>query len=259
VREVLALMLVAACGRFDFDGRAHDAANNSDAMARDGNTAIGSDADVEPACLADYAICDGFEGTDFEPVWTVSSNATLDATVAHRGVQSLHVHTDAIAASDGVNLGVVESSTFGDATEPLYIRAFVRFGSIPVDHMGVIEVSQTSAPAPNTDGVFETATGLVVYSQFTNTSDDTMLQPTLDAWTCLVFEIIRASDNTGKLALTGDDGGELDSVQTDGTPPLGELQLGIAFASSTDSDFQPALDLWIDDVIVANAPVSCAD
>ncbi len=255
MREVLAVVLVAACGRFDFDGRAHDAANESDAMARDG----GGDAGVEPACLASYAICDGFEGSELEPVWTVSSDATLDATVAHRGVQSLHVHADAIAASDGANLGVVESSTFGDAAEPLYIRAFVRLGSIPVDHMGVIEVSQTSTAAPNTDGVFETATGLVVYSQFTNTSADTMFQPTLDAWTCLVFEIIRASDDTGTLALTGDGSGELDGVQTDGTPPLGELQLGIAFANSTDTDMQPALDLWIDDVIVANAPVTCAD
>jgi hypothetical protein len=258
VREVLALMLVAACGRFDFDGRAHDAANNADAMARDG-TAIGSDAGVEPACLASYAICDGFEGSELEPVWTVSSNATLDATVAHRGVQSLHVHTDAIAANDGVNLGVVESSTFGDAAAPIYIRAFVRLGSIPVDHMGVIEVSQTATGAPNTDGVFETATGLVVYSQFTETSYETMFQPALDAWTCLVFEIIRAADSTGKLTLTGDDSGELDNVQTDGTPPLGALQLGIAFANSTDTDFQPALDLWIDDVIVANALVSCTD
>jgi hypothetical protein len=243
------------CARFAFNGNKNDAKNHSDVVVQEG----GGGANPEPACLASYAICDGFEGSELDPVWTVSSGATLDATVAHRGVQSLHVHTDAIAENDGVNLGVVESSTFGDAVEPLYIRAFVRLGSTPVDHMGVIEVSQTSTAAPDTDGVFETATGLVVYSQFTNTSADTMFQPTLDAWTCLVFEIFRASDDTGKLALTGDGSGALDSVQTDGTPPLGELQLGIAFANSTDTDMQPALDLWIDDVIVANAPVTCAD
>src|ERR1700733_960201 len=104
-------MLVAACGRFDFDGRARDAANNSDAPTPSDADRVGSDA-AGPACLASYAICDGFEGADFDPVWTVSSHASLDSTVAHRGVQSLHVHSDALAANDGDNEGVVESSTF---------------------------------------------------------------------------------------------------------------------------------------------------
>ena len=134
----------------------------------------------------------------------------------------------------------------------------MRFAAVPVNHVGVIEAEQSTGPDPMTDGVFDTTTGLVVYSQFTDTSDETMLQPTLDAWACLVFEVVRASDNTGKLVLTGDYAGELDTI-TDGTPPLGELQLGIAFANSTDTQAQPAYDLWIDDVIVAYIPVSCAD
>ena len=256
MRHVLALMLMAACGRFGFDGHTSDAAANvSDVAMRDG--APGSDA-FEPECLSTYAICDGFEGSSFDPVWTASSGATLDSTVAHRGMQSLHVHTDAIAENDGDDEGVIESSTFGSAAAPLYVRAFVRFAAVPVDHVGVIEAEQASGPDPMTDGVFDTTTGLVVYSQFTDTSDETMLQPTLDAWTCLVFEIVRANDNTGKLVLTGDYTGELDTI-TDGMPLLGELQLGIAFANSTDTQPQPPYDLWIDDVIVAYTPVGCAD
>jgi hypothetical protein len=256
VRQVLALMFVAACGRLGFDDRSSDASatKSSDATPPpiDGDTSAS-------ACLTTYAICDGFEGSNFEPVWTVSSGATLDNTVAHRGTQSLHVHTDAIAVNDGDNEGVAETTTFGSATAQLYIRAFVRFAAVPVNHMGVIEAAQATGTDPMTDGVFETNDGLVVYSQFTDTSDETMLQPTLDAWTCLVFEIVRASDSTGELALTGDFSGELDHVQTDGNPPLAALGLGIAFANSTDQTAEPAYDLWIDDVIVAYTPLTCAD
>jgi hypothetical protein len=255
----VALFVVAACGRVGFDGRASDAASANNPDATDAATDAATRDAFASTCLDTYPICDGFEGSNFKPVWTVSARASLDSTVAHSGSQSLHVHTDAIVANDGDNEGVVESTTFSSPTTPLYIRAFVRFGSVPVDHMGVIEALQGSAGDQNTDGVFETATGLVVYSQFTDTSNETMYQPTLDAWTCLAFEIVRATDDTGTLALTGDETAELDHVQTDGNPPLGELQLGIAFANSTDGDPQPAYDVWIDDVIVANVPLTCAD
>jgi hypothetical protein len=45
----------------------------------------------------------------------------------------------------------------------------------------------------------------------------------------------------------------------DGVPDLRRLRRLCAFAESTDMQAQPAFDLWIDDVIAANTPVSCAD
>jgi hypothetical protein len=254
VRQVLVVMLIAACGRFDFDGRAIDAAgstNNADANADTASADSGS------ACA--YAICDGFEAAQLDPIWAATSGVTLDDTVANRGSQSLHVHTDAIAAHDGVDLGIAETTTFGTGFGTLWIRMYARVGAIPVNHLGIIEAIQGSDDNPDTDGLFLTNAGIVVYSQFTNTSDVTMSLPTIDAWTCYVFEIVRADDSTGSLALTGDFSAELDDVQTDGTPPLSALGFGLAFADSTDAVMEPAYDIWIDDVIVANTPVTCAD
>lgn len=51
----------------------------------------------------------------------------------------------------------------------------------------------------------------------------------------------------------------LPSVITDGTPLLSEMALGIGFSGTNVSVAQPLLDVWVDDVIVNNAPVACTD
>jgi hypothetical protein len=37
------------------------------------------------------------------------------------------------------------------------------------------------------------------------------------------------------------------------------MQFGIGFSPSTDSHAQPAMDLWIDDIIIDRAPLTCAE
>jgi hypothetical protein len=236
-------MLVAACGRFDFDGRALDAASSVDTPS-------------SAACA--YELCDGFEGSAIADVWTAIGNVSLDSTVAHRGSQSLHIHSDAVAAGSNVAIGIVETATLGSSNAPINLRVFARFGSLPVNHMGLVGAAQVSDD-PFADGVYETSGGLTVYSEFSNTSVESMVQPTPGDWTCVTFGIVRADDATGSLILGGDGSAELDDVATDGVPRLAAAGVGIAFASSTDVDAEPALDLWIDDVIVANAPLTCAD
>jgi hypothetical protein len=47
---------------------------------------------------------------------------------------------------------------------------------------------------------------------------------------------------------------------TDSTAaPLKTVALGIGFAATNVNDAQPAIDMWIDDVIVHHAPVTCSD
>ena len=46
---------------------------------------------------------------------------------------------------------------------------------------------------------------------------------------------------------------------TDGTPPLHDMDFGIGFAGTNVNGAQPAIDVWIDDVIVNNTPITCAD
>lgn len=249
--------LVAACGRLDFGARgAHDGSIPASDGAIDGADALG---DAAGECLPGYLLCDGFEKTTLAPWWTPSTaGVALDATVAHRGTQSLHLHVDDVPANEGANAIVTETTTFLAASTTIYVRAFARMSAIPDDHLGLIETDQTTA-MPDGDGVFATSSGLTVFSQFSEASMDTGFTPMDGAWTCLVWTVVRATDATGSLALDGDATATLANVQTDGDPPIDEMELGIQLAGPTDMVLQPAIDVWIDDVIVAVSPLTCAD
>nr|MBA3542486.1 hypothetical protein [Deltaproteobacteria bacterium] len=51
----------------------------------------------------------------------------------------------------------------------------------------------------------------------------------------------------------------LSNVTTDSTTPMSLVAFGIGFANGNAPVAQPALDLWVDDVIVDMAPMTCAD
>jgi hypothetical protein len=72
---------------------------------------------------------------------------------------------------------------------------------------------------------------------------------------------VRSTTTTGSLTSSGDLAAlTLPGVKTDSsTSPMTNLFLGMGFSSSNVPVAQPALDLWIDDVIVDAAPVTCAD
>ncbi|HEY3807226.1 MAG TPA: hypothetical protein VGL61_31710 [Kofleriaceae bacterium] len=250
--------LVAACGRLDFGARGrHDGSVPAGDGADDGADALG---DAAGACLPGYLLCDGFEKASLAPWWTSSgSGVALDATVAHRGTQSLHVHVDDVPANEGASAIVTETTTFvASSSTTFYVRAFARMSAIPDDNLGLIETDQTSG-MPDGDGVFATSSGLTVFSQFSEKSRDAGFTPMDGAWTCLVWTVVRATDATGSLVLDGDATASLTNVQTDGNPPIDEMDVGIELAGPTDTVLQPAIDVWIDDVIVAASPLTCAD
>ena len=84
-----------------------------------------------------------------------------------------------------------------------YLRAFIRLGALPVDNLALIEAQQSTG-ATNGDGVFVTSTGLTLFSQFSEKSRDANFVPTVDAWTCVVWNVVRATDSSGSLTLAGD-------------------------------------------------------
>src|SRR5277367_3347261 len=98
MRQLSACMLVlaAACGRLDFGAHVSGDGGNGGDGGDDGDAASASnDGSAAASCLASYLLCDGFETAALASTWTVSpSGVSVDSTVAHRGTQSLHVHTD---------------------------------------------------------------------------------------------------------------------------------------------------------------------
>jgi hypothetical protein len=263
VRHSVAIVgvLVGACGRLEFGTRAASDASAPATDAIDGASGDGDDAGGDAGgCLATYLLCDGFETPDLASWWTPSTTGVaLDATVANRGAQSLHLHVDDVPVNGAGNAFVAEATTFAGSGAPtFYVRAFVRMSAIPDDNLGLIEANQSNM-APEGDGVFATSSGLTVFSQFANKSRDANFTPVDGAWTCLVWTVVRATDGTGSLALGGDATAALDAVQTDSNPAIDNMEFGIQLANSTDTVMQSAIDVWIDDVIVAATPLTCAD
>jgi hypothetical protein len=66
---------------------------------------------------------------------------------------------------------------------------------------------------------------------------------------CLLWSVTRATTATGQVALAGDIGPVIrDDVQTDSVPGLGGSNLTAT---------QPAYELWIDDILIDDAPLTC--
>ena len=247
-----ALLAIAACGRFGFGSLPPPSDGDPpppDTGARD--AAAGS------SCA--FELCDGFEGSALAAVWTpTATGVSIDDTIAHSGTQSLHLHTDAIAVNGGAGAYIAESATFASPNPSFYVRAFLRIAATPVDNVGMLVANQTTA-MPSCDGLFLTSTGFTVFSQFSEKSMDTGFAPATDTWFCAVWNVVRATGPTGMESITGDiPTTTLSNVMTDASPALGQLDLGALFANSTDTSPQPAFDMWVDDVIVSDGPVTCS-
>jgi hypothetical protein len=242
-----ALVVIAACGRYDFSAR-------SDAGASDGP-------DARDPC-AGFDLCDQFEEPSLRSVWMASSGVTLDTTHAHSGTQSVHLHTTQIAPGQTMYIQLGENQTLATAVNPLWVRGWFWMPAFPAagNHSELISVEQMGGGLG--DYLFLYSTATVVYSQFAMATGNTPALGSPGAWFCAVFEVSRAIDATGKLTLSSDIVGPqgLTNVVTDSqATPIRTIWLGIGFAGGNVTANQPALDLWIDDVIVHSAPVTCAD
>ena len=186
------------------------------------------------------------------------TNISLDPSIAHRGGQSMHVFSDPVAAGNGGEFSLDESTTLALNDPTFYVRAYVRLSAQPLDNMRVINATQVSA-APNEDGVYVNPGEMTVFSQFSEKTQSTNESPPTNTWFCVLWTVHRSTTD-GSLALAGDPPMiTLPNTPTDGVPPLSILGFGIEFSATTQMVDEPRIDVWIDDVIVANAPITCAD
>jgi len=249
---VVAVTVVAACGHVDFDGirMLGDGAGSGDGSASDGSQ----------DCSALYELCDGFEGTSFAAVWMVTSNVTIDTTVAHRGASSMHAQTPIVPIGTNSYRQLRQTTTLALDDPTFYVRAWVRISAMPVVNMSFIAVEQSGGP-DNEDAFVLRPTDLAIYSQFANNSNGNGTRPPLDTWFCVLWTVHRDTGNAGSIMLGGDEppAPPLNNLQTDAASPIAIMDFGIAFAGSVVTQQQPAMDVWVDDVIVSSFAVTCAD
>lgn len=263
MRLARACVLLAGCGRFGFgtlgagDSQIGDVGTGSDAIR---DTAGDVSGDAAPACLASYELCDGFETDLNTQIWTAQAGVTVDGTVAHRGTRSVHAHIDATASGTQVYAMLYQTKTLPLGDQIVYVRAYFRLSALPAtnNHMEAITVIQSGGGAG--DYLFVQPDALYVYSQFSLAVMNNGTLPPVGSWFCALWTLDRSTTSSGSITLAGDEPGtSLTATQTDGVPSVDEMAFGIGFSANNVKTAQPALDVWVDDIIVSNAPVTCAD
>jgi hypothetical protein len=258
---VLMAVLVTAtigCGRFGFE-RSDEDAGDSDAKG-DGMLGDGPRADVAAACAFD--LCDGFETPTLDTsLWTVFGNVTRDTSQFHRGAASMRMHVDARNVGQSGFSILSETRTFSTSPSTVWVRAWLRFASLPAGSNGM-ELVALQAMSPD-EGVyvFLNSGDLELYNQLTGASTSNGTTPPLDTWFCIVWKIVLSTTNTGSLDMTSDvvPGITMSNVQTDSSPRLQMLSFGAGFASGNVNVAQPAFDMWLDDVLVDTNALTCTD
>lgn len=194
--------------------------------------------------------------------WLPFGATALDITFSHSGSQSVHVHLAALPAATQGGSGIDVNRSFVTGPATVWIRAWVRLASLPASTNAMELISFVQTGAPNLgDEVFLRAADTQLYHQWNADSGSAGVAPPLNTWFCLVWKVVRATNTTGGSFLTSDvvPAVSLPNTVTDGTPAMDTLSLG-AFFSATNVDVdQPAIDLWIDDVIISDTAVGCAD
>lgn len=270
MRWVLATCALAGCGRYAFDGKldaaGSDAAAPHDAAPHDAADAmLGPDAFNEAAACAGFALCDSFEGSGFSQIWTTDPGVTLDSTRAHRGLQSAHAQIPALATGVTGFSEIDETKTLSGASVPptFYVRAWFFLSGLPAGNNRMEAISIVSAtPSSIGDYTFIHSNDTVIYTQADALNALAGVPPPTNTWFCVVFQVTRGTTSNGSLALTSDVVPSLalsDAITDSDATPIQHIGFGIGFAGTNVFNPQPALDLWIDDVIVDTQPLTCAD
>lgn len=254
------VVVVAGCGRFGF-GHSGDDDVVGDGPRGDGLIGDIPGDDAAQVCPNGLDICDGFEGASIDTsVWMPDAMVTLDTTRAHRGVKSIHVHMPAFSAGTNNYQTLNETKTIMMGATTFYVRAWLWLSALPAGQNGM-ELISAERPGSGGDYVFVFSDSTHVYTQFGLDQSVAMQTVPTASWFCVLFKVVRSTTTTGSLDLSGVGVPTLTlpNVQTDGTQPMTIITMGIGFSGTNVPVAQPALDMWIDDVIVHSSPVTCAD
>jgi hypothetical protein len=252
MRRAWVLVVLAGCGRLGFE----DQPGGGDAAVVDGSSATG---DAGLTCLPSYSVCDDFEAPVVNTeTWQVDSMIAIDTARAHRGASSLHVHMPAFDVGQGNYQFIADAKTVMTAST-FWVRGWFWLSALPAGTNG-LELITAELPGAAGDYVFVRSNRTTVYSQFNDTSNSSAVTAPVNNWFCVLFKVVRSTASTGSLEMSGDvPTVTLPNVRTDGAPPMDRINLGIGFSSTNVTSAQPAMDLWIDDVIIDDAALTCAD
>jgi hypothetical protein len=213
-------------------------------------------------CPSGAVVCDGFETASLAPEWkNVSMNATisLDTSCAYRGSQSLRVQSDPVPSA-GTARGTIVDDDASVVLSDYYVRAFVWWtGPASANSIRLIDIIQSSQPGHGILLAVQNG-GFNIHNTIISADTANMVPLPTDRWTCLQLEVHVGNSGAVKLWIDGSTTPAISMVgiQTMPTPPaapLGQVNVGLGIYGTDTA--QPAIDLHVDEVVIATSPVGC--
>jgi hypothetical protein len=213
--------------------------------------------DGPAVCPGQY--CAGFDDGTYGPFaqdTLENSTVAIDNSFSFRGSSSVHFHTN---ASAGPTECISQIYATGAGATDFFVRAwmYLQPPSLPV-MMRYMLASETVSPYSGTGLITDTDGKLAQYNSIA--VDETKSASALPTgrWVCVEWEVLVG--NPGTLRLWLDDAAVNDltvNERTDPGAPLSRLALGLWVYSSTPGA-RPAVDLWMDEIVVDTKRVGCA-
>jgi hypothetical protein len=219
----------------------------------------GGDASVASLCPGTFKICDGFETATLDARWTSDLHGgtiTVDTSRAYRGASSLHLHTDAAATAGFTPFANLVTYSTLPYTTTAYARAWFFFPSnYSSEFNQVLNFSESTG-----QGVaFATAGGHPILNDYSTPNSymqsATVTLPT-NQWVCLSLSLSQTGTSGTVKQLVNDVEVSDTTFASAATPAMDHIYLGLDWVGNPASF--PATDLWMDEVVINDSPVGCA-
>jgi hypothetical protein len=254
------LLVVAGCGRVAFAPLAADDASDGGGTMNDATDGAAIDGGASLCSVSSpEIICDGFEDLTLASHWSKVENigtVEIDTTRAYRGLQSLHARTNAATGSD---MPVAELQSrrglMMSYTGQVHARVWAYFAS-PVDpefDQLIIFADQSGVGV-----AMGAARGNIIANDFTdlNLVESTTHTMPKDRWTCLQFDAPSGMTGTIHTFVDGVEVTDVRLTKSNAQPPFDNVYIGLDWPSNAAA--LPAADAWFDEMILDDAPISCA-
>jgi hypothetical protein len=217
------------------------------------------DADGGSVCTgAAVALCEDFEAPSLAARWSTTGTVTLDTTVVHRGQQSLKLHLNALPSGTTDGTRADDNQVLSAVGNTVWIRAWMRLSALPAGNhpMQLIAIEQGGGSGAG-DYLFIRSNATELYAQFSSDGIQALTPPPVNTWFCAIWRITLGTGTSGSMSLSGDlPLLDLPNIATQGGSPVTRLEFGPYFDSGTSTS-QPALDMWLDDILVDANPLTC--
>lgn len=250
--RIIAITVCGLTGCFDFDAATRcygDAAQGCETPSRCNELTV--------------KLCDGFESVLVNPLWYVDtrdgSTVTVDETRAYRGRSSLRFHLEPTPVGLDRLAEIMETQT--EQPTPLATRwirgyLYVPGTAITTNRNRILKLSQGDAGSQKL-GIDVESGFLAVENDRSAIAVSSGTALPVDRWVCVEVEVLHALAGYVRVHIDGNPISDLQLDQpTDFDPPIEQLRLGASLYQPSVA--QPALDLWLDELVVDSVRGSCA-